>query len=409
MMFFGGMMVGREDLPHLFNIRRSARSALYCARIFARYLVDRTRHARGTRLTNGNALIASLAASAFEKGIPLWLSSPLKQLITDGGAVVGAVVQKGGEEIEVRARKAVILACGGFPWNEELKAQHYAHVRAGKMHVSGAPRSNTGDGIRLAREVGGRFDVSAANGAAWAPVSLLPQAEGPPVPFPHFIDRGKPGVIVVDRRGRRFANEALSYHDFVPEMIEACQSDREIEVFVIADHATFRKYGLGAAPAAPAPFRSFLRSGYLMRGGTLKELATIAGINSAGLTETVANFNRFAEQGSDPQFGKGGDSYQRFNGDRNHRPNPCIGPIRKGPFYAVKLVPGDLGTFMGLKTDGFGRVLGELRADRGPLCRWQRCRQRVRRALSRTWQHHRPRDHLRLFGGEPYRRQIMTF
>ena len=359
MMMFGGMMVGREDLPHFFNMRRSAKSALYCARIFVRYLLDRTRHARGTRLTNGNALVASLAASTFERGIPLWLSAPLKRLLIEQGAVTGAIVEKDREEIAIRTRKAVVLACGGFPWNDGLKAQHYPHLRAAKGHVSAAPRGNTGDGILLARDVGALFDDSAVNAAAWAPVSLLPQGEGPPTPFPHFIDRAKPGVIVVDKRGRRFANEAVSYHDFVPKMIEACQGDQKVEVFVLADHPTFRKYGLGAAPAAPAPFRPFLRSGYLMCGQTLKELAKIAGIDAAGLSATVANFNTFAEQGSDPQFGKGGDSYQRFNGDRNHSPNPCVGPIRSGPFYAVKMIPGDLGTFMGLKTDRFGRVLGE--------------------------------------------------
>jgi hypothetical protein len=98
----------------------------------------------------------------------------------------------------------------------------------------GGSRGNTGNAIRLARQVGGRFDDTASNGAAWAPVSLLPQEQGPPTPFPHFIDRAKPGVIVVDRRGRRFANEAVSYHDFVPKMIEACQEDQEIEAFVLA-------------------------------------------------------------------------------------------------------------------------------------------------------------------------------
>ena len=358
MMMFGGMMIGREDFPHFFNIRRSAKSALYCTRIFLRYLLDRMFYSRGTRLTNGNALVASLAAAAFEQGIPLWLSAPLKRLLTERGAVIGAIVARDGEDITVLTRKAVVLACGGFPWSEELKARHYSHVNAGKRHVSAAPRSNTGDGVFLARDAGGLFDDSATNPAAWAPVSLIAQSDGPPIPFPHFIDRAKPGVIVVDRRGRRFANEAVSYHDFVPKMVESCRGDPEIEVFVIADHPTFRKYGLGAAPPAPAPYRAFLRSGYLLRGQTIEGLARAAGIDAVGLDTTIVNFNTFAEQGSDPQFGRGGDSYQRFNGDRSHRPNPCVGPIRTAPFYAVKMIPGDLGTFMGLKTDRFARVLG---------------------------------------------------
>jgi len=365
MMLFGGMMVGREDFPHLFNALRSTYSALYCGRMLLRYLVDRLQFSRGTRLTNGNALVACLATAAFEKGIPLWLSSPVRQLISERGEVVGAVVERNGVKTVIRARKAVVLACGGYPWNEKLKTQYYSHVRAGKNHVSAAPRSNTGDGISLAREVGGVFDDAGANGAAWAPVSLVPQRQGPPVPFPHFIDRAKPGVIVVDRRGKRFTNEAVSYHDFVPQMIEACRGDPEVEAFVIADNTTFRKYGLGAAPASPAPFRSFLRCGYLVHGNTLRELARVAGIDAEGLRTTVEDFNRFAEQGSDPQFSRGSDSYQRLNGDKNHKPNPCVGPIKVAPFYAVKIVPGDLGTFMGLKTDAFGRVLGEAEPIRG--------------------------------------------
>jgi succinate dehydrogenase/fumarate reductase flavoprotein subunit len=363
MMIFGGMMIGREDLPHLFNIRRSARSALHCSRIFARYLIDRLRHPRGTRLVNGNGLIAALATAAFERGIALWLSSPLKRLLVENGKIIGAIVQQNGRDVEIRTRKAVVLACGGFPWNDELKSRHYPHVAAGKNHVSAAPRGNVGDGIRIASEVGARFDCSASNGAAWAPLSLVPQEGGPPVPFPHFIDRAKPGVIAVDRRGRRFVNEAVSYHDFVPKMIEACRDDGDIEAFVIADHPTFRKYGLGAAAAAPAPFRSFLRSGYLMCGATLAELAAVAGIDPAGLSSTVARFNQGAEKGADPELGKGSDAYQRFNGDKRHGPNPCVAPISTPPFYAVRIVSGDLGTFMGLKTDERGRVLGEL----GPI------------------------------------------
>jgi succinate dehydrogenase/fumarate reductase flavoprotein subunit len=359
MMLFGGMMVGREDLPHLFNIRSSPRSALYCARIFTRYLVDRLRYPRGTRLANGNGLIAALATAAFEKGIDLWLSSPLTRLTVENGAITGAIVRKSGEDIEIRAGKAVVLACGGFPWNDELRARYFPDVAAGKKHVSAAPRGNAGDGIRLAMEAGAIFDDSASNAAAWTPISLVPQKSGPPVPFPHFIDRAKPGVIVVDRRGRRFANEAVSYHDFVPKMFEACRDDPEVEAFVVADHPTFRKYGLGAAAAAPAPFGAFLRSGYLMRGSSLADLAAVAGIDPDGLTATVARFNEGAARGVDPQFGKGADSYQRFNGDKRHGPNPCVAPVSAPPFYAVRIVAGDLGTFMGLKTDSRGRVVND--------------------------------------------------
>jgi hypothetical protein len=142
-------------------------------------------------------------------------------------------------------------------------------------------------------------------------------------------------------------------------MIEACRDDDRVEAFVIADHRTFRKYGLGAAPAAPAPFRSFVRTGYLMRGENLHELAIRAGINPDSFVATVREFNNFADDGLDPLFHRGSDSYQRFNGDRGQQPNPCVGPIRQAPFYAVRIIPGDLGTFMGLATDCHGRVLAD--------------------------------------------------
>jgi hypothetical protein len=358
MMIFGRMMVGREDLPHLFAMRRSPRSALYCCGLFIRYLFDRLRYQRGARLVNGNALMAALASAAFTRKIPLSLSSPLTRLVVHDGRVAGGIVETPTGLLEIEAAKAVVLACGGFPWDERLKAQYFSHVGARKQHVSAAPRGNTGDGIRLALEIGGIFDSSASQAAAWTPVSLVPQASGLPVPFPHFIDRAKPGVIVVDRRGRRFANEAVSYHDFVPRMIEACRDDDRVEAFVIADHRTFRKYGLGAVPAAPAPFRSFLRTGYLMRAESLRELAARAGIDPDGFVGTVSEFNSLADDGLDPLFGRGSDSYQRFNGDGSHKPNPCVGPIRQAPFYAVRIIPGDLGTFMGLATDPCGRVLG---------------------------------------------------
>ena len=119
----------------------------------------------------------------------------------------------------------MILACGGFPGNTNLQAEHYGHVSAGKFHQTAAPSTNTGDGLRLAQSVGGSLNSNVHYPAAWTPVSLVPRSGGRLVPFPHFVDRGKPGYISVDRRGQRFANESQSYHDFTPRMIAACSND----------------------------------------------------------------------------------------------------------------------------------------------------------------------------------------
>ena len=357
MMLLGGMMVGRTDLPHLFNMLRVPKSAWHAARMFARYGRDRLVWKRGTRITNGNALIAGLALAAQEKGIPLWLESPLERLVIENGRVTGAIVRRQGREMHVTARRGVVLASGGFPGDAALKARLYGHVAAGREHQSLPPATNTGDGIRVATSAGAGFQEDVHNAAAWTPVSFVPQPDGSHLPYPHFLDRGKPGYITVDRRGRRFVNEAKSYHVYVPAMIEACRGDARTECWNICDHTAIRRWGLGAAPPRPARLKPYLASGYIVSGETPEELERKIGIDAGGLSETLRAFNEGARRGEDPEFGRGTDAYQRFNGAPGHEPNPCVAPLDQPPYYAVRLVPGDIGTFAGLSTDGSARVL----------------------------------------------------
>lgn len=357
MMAFGGMMLGRNDLPHVFKMTRSARSALHVAGMTARYAVDRLNHDRGTRLTNGNGLIAALALSAEERGMELWLDSPVVELLQQGATVTGAVVQHAGKREEIRARRGVVLACGGFPADDELKSRYYGHVRGGHAHRSAPPPGNRGDGIRLGQSAGGALAEDVAYPAAWVPVSLVPQPDDKTLPFPHFYERGKPGYIAVDPAGRRFANESASYHDFVPAMVEACRDRGETSCWLLCDHRAIPRYGIGAIGPAPLPLGSHLRNGYLLSARSWAELATKIGVDSQTLQETIRHFNANATRGEDPDFGKGTDAYHRFNGDPTHGPNPCLAPLERAPFYAMKLIPGDIGTFLGLRVDGHARVL----------------------------------------------------
>lgn len=357
MMLYGGMSVGREDIPHLLNVTRSARSALHVAAMLARYALDRLSFPRGTRITNGNALIASMAKSAMELGIPIWLSSPLEKLLMDKGNVVGALVKREGNTVEVNAKRGVVLACGGFPRNDAMRAKYFGHVGQGKSHQPLAPEGNTGDGIRVAMEAGAKFTADAVHPAAWTPVSLVPQSDGATVPYPHFIDRCKPGYIAVDRRGRRFGNEADSYHDFIPLLLEQCRDDDEAEAWIVCDHRAIRRYGLGVAPPSPGRLAPHLRSGYIAHADTPEALAKKLGIDVAGFAEQIARYNRDAERGEDPEFNKGTNAYNLFGGDPTHKPNPCVAPLVTPPYYAVRIIPGDLGTFIGLATDGYARVL----------------------------------------------------
>jgi succinate dehydrogenase/fumarate reductase flavoprotein subunit len=357
MTVLGGMMVGRTDLPHVYNMTRSVTSAAHIAGMVAKHARARLSHARGTRVVNGNALVAKLAVNAFARGIPLWLSSPIIELISENGRITGAIVKRDGQRVRIIARRGVVLACGGFPGSEELTARVYPHRAAGKNHQRLPPPGNTGDGLRLATSAGGRLDDNVHHAAAWAPVSLVPQAHGSAIPFPHFFERGKPGYIAVDKRGKRFANEAKSYHVFVPAMIDACRDDPTIEAWIICDHRAIRRFGLGALGPKPMRITPFLKSGYIKRGTTLRALAEACGIDADGLEGCVAGFNGPAEFGEDPIFHRGGDAYQRFNGAPGHKPNPCLAPLDSPPYYAVRVMPAELGTFAGIATNASAQVV----------------------------------------------------
>lgn len=356
--FVGMMFNSSAEVGHFFNVTRSLTSAVYVAKRLVTHAFEMLFHGRAMRLTNGNALAARLAKSAFDLGIPMWLESPATSLIRDAGRVTGVVVRrKDGSTVRVGARRGVVLAAGGFPQDTERKKQLFPHAPTGQEHLSPAPAGNTGDGLRMAEAVGARVVTDLPNAAAWIPVSRVQRATGETGVFPHLIDRYKPGVIAVNRRGQRFANESDSYHDVGMAMQKSCAEQAEVCAWLIADHRTIRRYGLGFAKPFPLPLGGHMRSGYLLRGSTLKELAEKAGIDGEQLQKTIDEYNRGAVEGKDLQFRRGWRVYNRFLGDKTHQPNPCVAPVEHGPFYAVRIVMGDLGTFAGIRTDAQARVL----------------------------------------------------
>lgn len=354
---FGMMLGSGKEIIHFMRATKSATSALYVIKRLSRHFWDVARYGRGMTLTNGNALAGRLAKSAFDLDIPLWLSSPVRELLVENGAVRGAIIQRENGEVRVRASRGVVLACGGFPHDPARRRTMFPHAPTGAEHYSPGPAGNTGDGLRMAEVVGGCVEDTLPNAAAWVPVSVTTRKDGSSGVMPHFIDRAKPGVIAVMRDGRRFANEGNSYHDFVQEMVKAAKPGEEIAAFLVCDHRTLRKYGLGCVPPFPMPLRHHLKTGYLKRGASLAELAQAAGIDIANFETTVAEFNAQAKGGLDPQFGKGTRAYNRYQGDALHGPNPCVAPIEHGPFYAIKMVIGDLGTYAGIRTDEHARAL----------------------------------------------------
>lgn len=356
---FMGMMFSssNNDLKHFFNATRSLKSFAYVVKRLSRHLLEVARYGRGITANGGNAVVARLACSALDLGIPIHTGVAAKDLIVENGAVRGVVVELNGERVNLYARRGVVLASGGFARDEQRLKKLYPHVRRGGIQLSPTPPGvDTGDGIAMAERIGARFDDSYANGAAWIPASKV-QIGRQSYVFPHLVDRYKPGFIMINRHGVRFCNEADSYHDVGIAMIETCRDDSDTFAWQICDRQALRKYGMGFAKPAPIPVSVYLKSGYLLEGKTLSELAQKMGIPADALANTVRDYNADARQGKDPQFGRGESAYNRYLGDANHQPNPCVAPIEQGPFYAVKLYMGDLGTFHGLKTDGEARVL----------------------------------------------------
>lgn len=342
------MQVDYMDGDRMRNVLRNPRDFLFGARRFAKYWWDLLRWGQGTRMANGNALVGRLLHSALQHGVEVRTSAPVTELEVEHGAVVGARV--GGER--VRARLGVVLASGGFGANREMIE---AHMPLGADYLSAQPSANTGDGINMGVAAGGVFgEENLANGIQ-SPVSVVRDSKGRPLfNHPHFAaDRAKPGAIVVDGGGRRFTNDAAPYQPFVIEMFK-----KEVgRAHVIADRTCVRRWGLGAAPSAPLPIGSFIRSGYLKEASSIRELAAKIGVDADELERTVRSFNANAAKGVDPEFGRGESLADRIMGDPANTPNPSLRPLEHGPFYAVEIHAGDCCTILGMKTTAESEVL----------------------------------------------------
>jgi len=353
-----GLVIGSgTELHHFFNATRSWKSARFVVGRLLRHVLDMLRHGRGMTLVNGNALAARLGKSAFDLGIPLWLDAPAIELVIDQHRVCGALVERAGGAVRVRARRGVVLACDGFPHDVPRRMTLYPHDAGPGEHLPLAPESNTGDGLRMAQALGACVATGFSDAAAWTPVSKVPWPDGRQGFYPHFVDRAKPGIIAVDCAGRRFVNESDSYHDFIKGYHRQRGANPRSGIFFICDHGALKRYGMGIVKPFPFPIGHWLRSGYLHKAPTLAALAGEVGIDPVGLERTVAEFNVAARQGRDPRYGRGSSAYNRFQGDPSSKGNASLAPLQRAPYYAIRIWPGDIGTFTGLLTDTSARVL----------------------------------------------------
>ncbi|MEU2092125.1 3-oxosteroid 1-dehydrogenase [Nocardia beijingensis] len=301
-------------------------------------------------LSLGKALAARLWLSLRDAGVPVWLNTPLTELITEGNAVVGVRAEHDGTPVVIKARRGVVLAAGGFEHNLDMRRQYMSGPQSTDWTVGAT--ENVGEGIVAGQKAGGAVDLM--DDAWWGPSVRNP--DGPP--FFCLAERSQPGGIMVNHAGERFVNESAPYVNVVHTMYEQeAAGVGHIPAHFIMDQRFRDRYlFLGNFPKRPLP-QKYLDAGIIRQAGTLAELAAKIGVPPAALAATVERFNGFARAGRDEDFRRGDSAYDRYYGDPTVRPNPCLAPLEQGPFYAVEMVPGDLGTKGGLVTDEHARVL----------------------------------------------------
>lgn len=349
LMLFGGMMLTRGEAGRLLRAGRSIDATLLGARLVLRYLDDRLSYSRGTRLVLGNALVARLYKALLDRKVPVWCEARTQRLMVDGD-VRGAVVRHYGNDYRVRARCGVVLAGGGFPASTALREKHF---RSPVARHTPAYAGCVGETIRLGQEAGGVLGPSGEDNALWFPSSVATRPDGTTAVYPHIVlDRAKPGLVAVGQSGARFTDEAVSYHEFTRAMYRTSN----VPAWLVCDRRFLWNYGLGMILPMTLRLGKYVDSGYLQKADSIEALAQVMGVNPEQLVETVRRNNAFAQTGVDADFGKGGNAYDRGNGDPAHGPNPCLGPIARAPFYAVRVEPTPLGTSLGLCTDANAQV-----------------------------------------------------
>jgi 3-oxosteroid 1-dehydrogenase len=325
------------------------------------YVTDfpwRLKHKIGRRLTCGSAGVARLRLSMMDRDIPLLLNTKLVELIREDGRVEGAIVEHDGRQLHVKANRGVILAAGGFEKNQAMREEYLP--KPTDIHWSAGTATNTGDAIRAGLAVGGRFKT--VDGAWWVTNLCVPGEE---IPRPAIMEKSYPGCITVNIKGKRVANESMNYMAYMKEAYAKHSPEHPSSPLFMVFDANFRKKYL-VGPLMKESFRPdymlpkiYYEQGFLAKSDSIAGLAKQMKIDAASLEQTVAAMNEYAKTGKDLEFGRGDTAYDRYYGDPTVSPNPCLGPIVKPPFYAVRMELGDFGTHGGLDIDVDARVLDE--------------------------------------------------
>jgi len=344
-----GLSVMTNEARSLSNFNRSPRAFAISARVVMRTTAARLR--RQALLTNGASLIAQTLKVALERGVSVWTEAPLEDLVVENSKVVGVRTIKNGQPAMIRAVRGVVLASGGFAHNAEMR-QQYGGDQPNKGRWTMSNPGDTGEVIQTAMRLGAKTDLM--DEAWWLPSpktgrftqSTLDQA------------RQRPRAIYVDAAGQRFVNESNSYMEVGKAMYARDKTSKAVPCWLIFDDRYRKRYAHQRSRPGHFP-KSLRESGLLKQAPTLEELARQCEIDPQGLVATVEHFNVGARQGVDPDYGRGESAYNRALGDPNRRVHPCLGPLDEAPYYAVQVLPGDIGTCGGLLTNEHAQVVGQ--------------------------------------------------
>ncbi|MEO6470624.1 MAG: FAD-binding protein, partial [Aeromicrobium sp.] len=341
------LIVTQADFRKISLGLRTIRGPLTMMRVLFKRMISSL---RGQRMyAMGNALSISLRKGLIDAGVPIHYETALTGLVIEGGRVVGVRAERDGAEVVIRARRGVILGSGGFEQNDALREKYLPSPTEAAWSTGAA--SNTGGGIEAGVAVGAAIDLM--DDAWWGPTIPLPSG-----PWFCLAERNLPGSIIVNSAGKRFMNEALPYVEATHEIYAGeATGVSHVPAWLVMDQRYRNRYLFaGLSPRQPFPGR-WLKSGTVRKAPTLNKLAEEIGVPADALAETITRFNGFAKTGVDEDFHRGESAYDRYYADPKVKPNSSLHSIDQGPFYAVKIVPGDLGTKGGIVTDERARAL----------------------------------------------------
>lgn len=353
------------DLSEFFAISTRSKGWLRAFMIILwRYWTDFSTRAvtrRDRRFTSGSALMGNLYKRLFDRGVEVRLETRLEQLLLTEGEVRGVEVSRFGRRYRIDARHGVILCAGGFEWNQELR-DRFLPVPGQTRHSSSPEDANRGEALIAGMKIGAATEHTGSNW--WIPTMHKPMPNVSNFEEIHqaAFDVGRPHSVCVNRNGVRFVNEACGYDDFGEAMVkDQLETGANTPCWLLFDAQFRQKFAAGGfMPTAIMSDRSLapdIWDHYLFRAESIDELARKIEVPVDALQQTVSKMNEYAQTGVDPEFGRGGNDYDRMFGDPAVTPNPCLGPIDKPPYYALPVNLGDLGTKGGLKADAAGRVL----------------------------------------------------